>query len=319
MSDVFTTRSLVHAISGSATGCWAISLFYPLNLVRTRLQLEESGTSKGAFASIREIANSEGTTALYAGLWSNVVCLGCSNFVYFYLYNGLRAALLSRKRRRGMSQVISAKLNLLISSAAGTMNVMITNPLWVASMRIMTQQRAKAMEKEHELKEFNGVLDALCKITTKDGISALWSGAGPSLILVSNPVAQFVVYEWVKKLRVRLAKRHGFPILGIEFFVMGAIAKAVATLVTYPIQLTQSRLRNARNQRNEGRSEGYTGVADCLIKTIQREGFFGLFRGMEAKLWQTVLTAAFHFFAYEKVILAFHKMILVASKHKKLN
>merc|ERR1719326_1012994 len=120
---------------------------------------------------------------------------------------------------------------------------MITNPLWVASMRIMTQQRAKAMEKEHELKEFNGVLDALCKITTKDGISALWSGAGPSLILVSNPVAQFVVYEWVKKLRVRLAKRHGFPILGIEFFVMGALAKAVATLVTYPIQLTQSRLR----------------------------------------------------------------------------
>jgi hypothetical protein len=34
---------------------------------------------------------------------------------------------------------------------------------------------------------------------------------------------------------------------------------------------------------------------DCLLKVWQVAGLGGLYRGMIAKLWQTVLTAAFQF------------------------
>lgn len=312
MAEVFTTRSLVHAIAGSAAGCWAISVFYPLNLVRTRTQLERSGKAKSVFAAMKSIADNEGAAALYVGLWSNVFVLGCSNFVYFYLYNGLRAALLAQKRRRGKPQEISAKLNLILSSLAGTVNVMVTSPLWVAAMRITTQQRKPSTEKQQE---FQGVLDTMGKITAQEGITALWNGAGASLILVSNPVVQFVAYEWVKKLRMRLQVNRGYAIHGIEFFLMGAFAKAVATVLTYPIQLAQTRLRGKEHEKN---GKGYTGIRDCLTKTVQREGFLGMFRGMEAKLWQTVLTAAFHFLAYEKIILAVQSLARWRSMHKRL-
>ena len=50
------------------------------------------------------------------------------------------------------------------------------------------------------------------------------------MILVSNPVVQFVCYEWVKKFAVRLAGSRGHKIRVIEFFWMGAFAKAVATV-----------------------------------------------------------------------------------------
>ena len=78
---------------------------------------------------------------------------------------------------------------------------------------------------------------------------------------VSNPVFQFVVYEWLKKfmdeiVTLRAAKLYGKGpkgswgnIRSFEFFLMGAIAKAVATVLTYPIQLAQSRLRNAKKQK----------------------------------------------------------------------
>ena len=38
-----------------------------------------------------------------------------------------------------------------------------------------------------------------------------------------------------------------------------------------------------------------------LNKLFQKDGYKGWFQGMQAKLWQTVLTAAFQFLTYEKV------------------
>lgn len=87
---------------------------------------------------------------------------------------------------------------------------------------------------------------------------------------------------------------------------MGAFAKAVATVLTYPIQLAQSRLRAMKSQGHSKQdpnkpSYQYKGTLDVLIKVLQNDGPLGLFRGMEAKLWQTVATAAFMFLTYEKI------------------
>jgi hypothetical protein len=40
---------------------------------------------------------------------------------------------------------------------------------------------------------------------------------------------------------------------------------------------------------------------DVLNKIFDKDGYKGWFHGMQAKLWQTVLTAAFQFLTYEKV------------------
>lgn len=72
-------------------------------------------------------------------------------------------------------------------------------------------------------------------------MGALWNGTGPSLLLVCNPTIQFVVYEALKRRTIRVL---GSDKLGsLTLFVIGALAKAVATLITYPVQVLQSRLR----------------------------------------------------------------------------
>lgn len=114
---------------------------------------------------------------------------------------------------------------------------------------------------------------------------------------MSNPTIQFVVYEKVRAPMALWAERRGKPINSLEFFVMGAIAKAVATVFTYPLQIAQSRLRA---QKATGKDKQYHNTADCIMKVARKDGIKGLFKGMEAKLWQTVLTAAFQFLTYEK-------------------
>ena len=89
---------------------------------------------------------------------------------------------------------------------------------------------------------------------------------------------------------------------------MGAITKTVATLCTYPIQVAQSQLRNDRKSGKGQRK--YTGTMDCLQKIYRDAGYAGWFRGMTAKLWQTVLTAAFQFMTYENIRVVVKSILL---------
>lgn len=58
--SLFTYDSLVHAVAGSAGGVTAMSTFYPLDTVRSRLQVDDYAKSKGTWAVIKDILDDEG-------------------------------------------------------------------------------------------------------------------------------------------------------------------------------------------------------------------------------------------------------------------
>jgi len=80
-------------------------------------------------------------------------------------------------------------------------------------------------------------LDGLVKIGQTEGLKALWAGTGPSLILVLNPAIVFMTYESLKR---------RFKGGTLVYFLLGAIAKCVATVITYPLQIVQAKMRVRR-------------------------------------------------------------------------
>lgn len=89
------------------------------------------------------------------------------------------------------------------------------------------------------------VTDGLFHVAKTEGVGALWRGTLPSLMLVSNPALQFMAYEAIK--RRLLAGRPSPAELGsVAVFLVGAAAKAFATVTTYPLQLVQTKLRVSR-------------------------------------------------------------------------
>lgn len=306
LSSLFTFESLVHALSGATGGITAISVFFPLNSVRLRLQVDDKITETNPFKVMALLAKSEGVSALYQGWWSAVVSLGASNMVYFYWYNALKTIY---KQRAGVKD-INPLSNLAIASFAGVINVLMTTPLWVVGTRLATQRKKALVLTKKEAKEgtvvderppYKGVVDCLSRIVSEEGLAAAWKGVGPSLILVSNPSIQFVTYERLRGPMAIAAEKRGSPISSFEFFVMGAIAKAVATVLTYPLQIAQSKLRADKGKAKDTSQRQFTGTLDCMQKIVAKDGSKGLFRGINAKLWQTVLTAAFQFLTYETI------------------
>ncbi|EDM15729.1 solute carrier family 25 (mitochondrial carrier, peroxisomal membrane protein), member 17 (predicted), isoform CRA_c [Rattus norvegicus] len=121
-------------------------------------------------------------------------------------------------------------------------------------------------------------------------------------------------YEGLK--RQLLKKRT--KLSSLDVFIIGAVAKAIATTVTYPMQTVQSILRFGRHRLNpENRTLGsLRNVLSLLHQRVKRFGIMGLYKGLEAKLLQTVLTAALMFLVYEKLTAATFTVMGLKSSHK---
>jgi len=102
------------------------------------------------------------------------------------------------------------------------------------------------------------------------------------------------MYELLKRRYTSLTQK---AIGGVAAFWLGAAATAVATLLTYPLQIVQARARHGKNAQVQERER----VVDMVIAIIRESGLRGLFRGVDSKLLQSVLAAGFMFLAYEKI------------------
>jgi solute carrier family 25 (peroxisomal adenine nucleotide transporter), member 17 len=257
---------------------------------------------------------------LYRGITPVVTTLTISNFIFFYLNEWFKNQFQSLSTTTGIRHSNTARYrSLLASCLAGICNVLLTNPLWVSNMRMTTGESQYS----------NNIFFEMKYILQKYGIQHLWSGTTASLLLVSNPVIHFFIYEQVKAWQIRRQRRRR-NISPLQAFVMGAIAKTIATLLTYPIQVTQSLLRMQEKQEiSEAAGTGsinhnedkrptdkstldgcrrFNGTFDCLIQLYQRNGINGLYTGLRAKLLQTVLTAAFTFLTYEQIVQVLHNI-----------
>lgn len=182
-------------------------------------------------------------------------------------------------------------MDLLFSTAAGVINVICSSPLWVVNNRMKVDAN----------NQYTGLLDGIIHIASTEGVKALWSGLVPSLVLVSNPVIHFTVYEALKR---RVTVKSAF-----SFFLLSAFSKTVATILTYPLQLAQTKQRL--------NLDVHSNTAALMLSIMKRHGPAALFQGLETKILQTVLTAAVMFMSYEKIAQFVFK-VLLRNKHKRI-
>ncbi|XP_025103087.1 peroxisomal membrane protein PMP34-like isoform X3 [Pomacea canaliculata] len=229
------------------------------------------------------------SSGIYRGWQSLAFTQWISNFVYFYIYHILQSSLLIL----GFSPGPVTDLHLAF--VAGVVNVLTTTPLWVANTRLKLQG-AKLHTKVYEEAErkYDGILDCLMKIVKQEGFWSLWNGTAPSILLAANPAIHFMVYESLKRYFQRIFNTS--ELSGLLYFVIGAIAKSIATSSTYPLQVIQSRLRAGLSKAEKAQS-----MIQNILYLVKQQGIGALYKGMEAKLLQTVLTAALMFLAYEKI------------------
>lgn len=263
--------ALKHAASGSIGGSVAMCIVYPLDLIRTH-QMIHRAHRPSLLATARELTRRAGVGGLYTGLSPVLIALTCSNAAYFFVYALLKALALRRLA------TVPPGLNSSLALLAGVFNVLLTSPLWVAATRIKLAAFATAADAPAP-----SLLSQIRQIARTEGLAALWRGTVASLVLVCAPTVQFTVYDQAKEF---LRAHHS----SATFFALGAVSKFVSTMTTYPLQLIQTRMRQSK-----------LSLTETILALLRDEGALALYKGIEAKLLQTMLMSAIHFLIYEWV------------------
>ncbi|XP_078427413.1 mitochondrial substrate carrier family protein [Wolffia australiana] len=324
------SEALINGLAGAGGGIIAQLITYPLQTVSARQQTDrgESHRSRrgGVLPQIYGVIQHEGWQRLYGGLAPSLVGTAASQGVYYYFYQVFRSraektALSNFKRGVGDGSI--GMFQALVSAAlSGCMNVLLTNPIWVVVTRMQTTRRKKmqtnpSSEPLLDVKDKSsyGTSQTVREIYDEAGIFGFWKGVLPTLIMVSNPSIQFMLYEGLlKKLRARRAAKGSSSVTALEFFLLGAIAKLGATVSTYPLLVVKSRLQ-AKQVVSGDKNHNYRGTADAITKMIRHEGLSGFYKGMSTKIMQSVLTAAVLFMIKEEIVKGV-RLLVGSSRHK---
>ena len=116
---------------------------------------------------------------------------------------------------------------MLTGTIAGTITSVLTNPIWLLVIKTRVINTRLLVKDKSQKKE--GVWEAAASIQNEEGIAGFWRGIGPALMLVSNPVIQYTVFE-----RLRVHVESTKKLTPVDFLLLGAFAKLCATSITYP-------------------------------------------------------------------------------------
>lgn len=229
---------------------------------------------------LQEVIRDGGWGSLFNGLGATLVGTTVSQGVYFYLYSTLRSMMI---RRRGVKQGggdqrlvdVTVAESLLIASLAGMGNVLLTNPIWMVATRMQVYRKKKIQEeKSCEIREkAPGPIAVAKSVYTEYGLAGFWNGVGASLIMVINPTIQYAFYEWLLGMRSKIRKRQSGSSSArpsaLEVFVLSALSKAGATVLTYPMLTVKTRMMSAKRGDTELQ---YSSILDAIVQIGKKEG-----------------------------------------------
>eukprot|EP00158_Paraphelidium_tribonemae_P004007 Partr_v1_DN26520_c1_g1_i4_m3400 putative peroxisomal membrane protein len=166
------------AISGAGGAVLALCLTYPLDIVKTRLQVQTKDSAfstdyKSTSDAIQQIIHRDGLAGLYAGLPSALVGTASSSFSYFYAYTIIRGGYMQMLKARSSSArdarlvQIGTAMELLLGALAGAASQLFTIPVSVVTTRQQTTTPGKGTAAK-------SMLETARQIVEEEGVTGLW-------------------------------------------------------------------------------------------------------------------------------------------------
>jgi len=289
-----------NALAGATGAVLANALVYPLDIVKTRLQVQikrkpddstpltvNSVHYASTMDALSKIVDDEGLMGLYSGINGALIGVASTNFAYFYWYSVVRTLYLSTQT---LPKPPTTAIELSLGAVAGAVAQVFTIPVSVVTTRQQTQPKI----------ERKGLLDTGREVVnSEDGWTGLWRGLKASLVLVVNPAITYGAYQRLKDL-IYPGKTHLRP---FEAFFLGALSKSIATIVTQPLIVAKVGLQSRPPPARQGKP--FKSFVEVMKFIIENEGPLALFKGLVPQITKGVLVQGLLMMTKERMEILF--------------
>lgn len=279
-------------VAGGLAACMAVTVTNPIELVKTRMQLqgEMSAVSQNIYKrpiqGIAVIFKNEGIRGCQKGLIAAYVYQIGLNGSRLGFYEPIRDILNSTfYSDRESHKVQNVPINVIAGASSGIIGAIVGSPLFLIKTRIQSYSNAIQLGDQTHYK---GVWDGLFTIFKNEGVKGLFRGVDAAIIrTAAGSSVQLPVYNTVKHYLVRHNIMSDGPSLHLT---ASTIAGVCVALVMNPWDVIVTRIYNQKTNK-------YKGPIDCFIKTVKIEGITALYKGFEAQIFRiaphTILTLTF--------------------------
>lgn len=288
-------------LAGGLAACGAVTFTNPIELIKTRMQLQGELTKaskdavklyKNPFQAFLVIYKNEGIRGLQQGL----MC----GYYYQLGLNGCRIGLYEPSRYYLTKYITPSKfdefgsipqnlpINVVAGFISGSAGAVLASPFFLIKTRMQSFTASKGAAVGQQT-YYKNAWDGIGQIYKAEGIKGLYRGVDAAILRTgAGSAAQLPVYNLTKNFLLKhdLVADHT---IGLHF-ISSSMAGLGVAIVMNPWDVILTRMYNQRGNL-------YTGPIDCFRKTILIEGFGALYKGFWAQLFRigphSILTLMF--------------------------
>jgi len=261
----------------------------PVDVVKTRIQLDPAKYNRGLVGGFRQVIANEGAGALLTGVgptFAGYFLQGTFKFGGYELFKQQSINLLGYETARENRTAVY-----LASSALAEFFADIALcPLEATRIRLVSEPTYAT-----------GLVSGFGKMLKNEGVGAFYAGFGPILFKqVPYTMAKFVVYEQVSELAYTYIDKSTLSSGGQTAVNLGSglVAGLAAAVVSQPADTMLSKINKTKGLPGEG-------TASRLWKIYRQIGLRGSFAGIGARLFMVGTLTSFQFGIYGDLKKAF--------------
>ncbi|EWG44815.1 hypothetical protein FVEG_05800 [Fusarium verticillioides 7600] len=256
-----------YALAGAFCCAFTHAVLTPVDVVKTRIQLDPITYSSSLSRSARHIVSAEGPGALLTGLGPTIAGYCLQGAFKFGGYEYFKARAVDYL---GQSTAANNRNAVYLGSAAAAefLGDIALCPFESVRIRLVSQPGYAT-----------GCVSGLAKLAREEGIGGLYSGLSPILLKqIPYTMATFLVYEKAIQTAYSVVDKRELSSMGVTGINLGAglVAGLAAAVVSQPADTMLSRINKERAVIGESTSRRLFRIAGEL-------GLRGAYTGMQAR------------------------------------
>ncbi|CAG9567958.1 unnamed protein product [Danaus chrysippus] len=262
-------------INGGIAGIIGVSVVFPLDLVKTRLQNQTVGPNgekqyKNMLDCFRQTYRAEGYFGMYRGSAVNILLITPEKAIKLAANDMFRYHLTLPDGSLPIIRQMAA------GALAGACQIVVTTPMELLKIQMQDAGRLAAQAKA-EGRKFERItaMQLTRKLLAERGIFGLYKGITATAARdVSFSIVYFPLFATLNDLGPRENKADPPPFWWS--FISGCSAGSIAALFVNPLDVVKTRMQTIAKGSNERQ---YSSILDCITKTLTQEGPTAFFKG----------------------------------------